>query len=247
MYRRLPRVLIATHRAFHCSSTSLFSAPVAAGGSATHLVTPASVSAAVPIDQPPPPPPPPAYDAPTPKTSKFTDYLGAISLLSAISFLTWYLLRQKKASERRRAFCDALEDEAVICPGEIKELRDLNHISCVIFVCFVCGVDAMYHGAGADSGVFRPQLYRKFAQAAHEAFPSGKASFRSFESLLAHYLAADLQGQKLRAMVCTNLRHAPPSNCLAFTIATSTKPRTPTLNSCRRPQLRSIMHPALTP
>ena len=79
--------------------------------------------------QPPPPPPPPADGAassPPPPKNKFTDYIGAMGLLFAVSFLTWYLMRQKKAAERRRAVSEKLEEEAVVCPGEIEQLRENN-------------------------------------------------------------------------------------------------------------------------
>lgn len=91
---------------------------------------------------PPPPPPPPSdgtADAAgaagaagttegTKKKSSPFDYLGVLAFLSGAGFLTYYIMRQKGAAERRVTLSDSLEDAAAICPGEMKELREANNI-----------------------------------------------------------------------------------------------------------------------
>lgn len=94
---------------------------------------------------PPPPPPPPlpeqgadaaagAQDGgqTNKKRSFAADYIGGFSFLFAASFLTWYIMRQKRAADRRVALAEGLEDGAAICPGEIKELREVNSVRCAV-------------------------------------------------------------------------------------------------------------------
>lgn len=67
--------------------------------------------------------------APPPKSKvDWTDYLGAGALVGTLGLLVWYLMRQKKISETKRALCDELDKDSIICPGEIKELREVNNV-----------------------------------------------------------------------------------------------------------------------
>ena len=81
---------------------------------------------------PPPPPPVAAVDAvpPPPKKTGFclVDYGGGIGFGSAVSVLGFYLYRQKTGQERRVALVEVLDDGAVVCPGEIKDIRNANLI-----------------------------------------------------------------------------------------------------------------------
>ena len=49
-------------------------------------------------------------------------------MFGTLGLLVWYLMRQKKISEAKRAVCDELDKDSVICPGEIKELREVNNV-----------------------------------------------------------------------------------------------------------------------
>jgi hypothetical protein len=104
-------------------STSAGSVGPPAGGASVAAAPALADGAAAAVTAPVP--------AATQPRSHVSDYIGVAALLSAIGALTWYLWRQKRAADSRRKLVEGLEEAAIICPGEIKELRDWNQVECV--------------------------------------------------------------------------------------------------------------------
>lgn len=95
-------------------------------------------------------------------------------MFGTLGLLVCYLMRQKKISEAKRAVCDELDKDSVICPGEIKELREVNNVE--------------------------PQVYRAFVSKARGAFPSGRATFGAFEALLTATVGPTVPSKQLRCL-----------------------------------------------